>query len=98
MGAREGTRGPAWGNVDPMAIRPKRGFSGAKLLALRVDLGLTQQQLSDRTAARRRIDRADISKYETGDVGPSPLTVGTLAFALGCAVSDLLDTEQVGAA
>lgn len=87
-----------WGNVDHMAIRPIRGFSGAKLLALRVDRGLTQQQLSERTAARRRIDRADISKYETGDVGPSPLTAGTLAFALGCTVKDLLDEPQAGAA
>lgn len=87
-----------WGNVVRMAIRSKPGFNGAKLLALRVKRGLTQQELSERTAARRRIDRADISKYETGEVGPAPLTVGTLAFALGCEPEELLDADQAGAA
>lgn len=90
-------------------MRPVLGFSGEKLLALRVERRLTQQQLSDKTthvvdergAGRvtgRRIHRDTISRYETGEAKPSPLNFGVLAFALGCDQSDLLDEAEAGAA
>lgn len=83
-----------------MARRSVHGFNGAKLLALRVTHGLTQQKLSDKTAEQpeeRRVGRDTISRYETGEASPTHLNLAALAAALGCQPADLLD-EEAGAA
>jgi hypothetical protein len=87
-----------WANVCSMAMRSVLGFNGAKLLALRVGCGLTQQELSDKTAPRRRIHRDTVSRYENGEASPSPLNFGVLVWALDCEPADLLDETQAGAA
>lgn len=81
-----------------MAKRSIARFNGEKLLALRIERGLTQQALSDKTAERRRVHRDTISNYETGGSSPTPLNFGVLVFALGCEPADLLDEVGAGAA
>jgi transcriptional regulator with XRE-family HTH domain len=74
-------------------------FSGTKLLSLRALLDLRQQDLSDRTAqVGRRIERATISRYESGEATPSALNFGTLVRALECEPEDLLEETEAGAA
>lgn len=88
-----------WPNVVHMAMRSVTGFNGAKLLARRAELGLTQQELSDETAKRRRrIHRDTISKYENGEAAPTALNLGMLAVALNCQPAALLDEQTAGAA
>jgi transcriptional regulator with XRE-family HTH domain len=81
-----------------MAMRSVLGFNGTKLLALRTKGGLTQQELSDKTARRRRIHRDTVSRYENGETSPSPLNFGILVWALDCEPADLLDEAEAGAA
>jgi len=53
-------------------------FAG-QLLALRLDAGLTQQQLAVRTG----ISQADVSRYERGLGNPTRTTIEALAAGLG---------------
>ena len=50
-----------------------------QLLSLRLDAGVTQQEL----AARSDISQADISRYERGLGNPTRATIDALAVALG---------------
>lgn len=50
-----------------------------QLLSLRLDAGVTQQEL----AARSGISQADISRYERGLGNPTRATIDALAVALG---------------
>jgi DNA-binding XRE family transcriptional regulator len=50
-----------------------------QLLALRLDTGLTQQQLAERSG----ISQADISRYERGLGNPTRTTIEALAAVLG---------------
>lgn len=87
-----------WVNVCRMAMRTVSGFRGSKLLALRIERGLTQQQLSDKTAEKRRVHRDTVSRYETGDAIPSHWNFSVLVWALDCAPGELLDAAEAGAA
>lgn len=62
-------------------------FSGAKLRWQRELKGWRQQDLSDRSG----VERADISRYETGKNVPSAVTFGALVEALRCEPMDLVD-------
>jgi ribosome-binding protein aMBF1 (putative translation factor) len=50
-----------------------------QLLSLRLDAGVTQQQLAERSG----ISQADISRYEHGLGNPTRATIDALAVALG---------------
>lgn len=81
-------------NVLTMTRRPPLPFNGAKLLALRVRQGLTQHDLSAKAAeAGRRIERATISRYETGEATPSAANFDAILRVLDCEPDDLLDSD-----
>lgn len=79
-----------------MAASPVQGFSGPKLRTLRGVLGLTQEDLSNKTAASgRRVHRRRIGLYENGNEVPSALHFGALVRALECRPEELLvDTAR----
>lgn len=82
-----------------MAASPVQGFSGPKLRTLRGVLGLTQQDLSDKTArSGRRVKRTRIGLYENGKEVPSALHFGALVRALECGAEELLADDAVRAA
>jgi len=64
----------------------------SRLYALRGGLGLTQQQLAERSG----VDQANISDIENGDANPTARTIGRLAAALGVDASTLLDSGSLG--
>jgi XRE family transcriptional regulator, regulator of sulfur utilization len=63
-----------------------------QLLALRLDAGVTQEQLAERSG----ISQADISRYERGLGNPTRATIDALAVALG-AHMELVRNEQASA-
>jgi predicted transcriptional regulator len=64
-----------------------------QLLALRLDAGVTQEQLAERSG----ISQADISRYERGLGNPTRATIDALAVALGAHL-ELVRNEQTAAA
>ncbi len=64
----------------------------SRLYALRGCLGLTQQELSERSG----LDQASISDIENGDANPTARTIGRLAAGLGVDASVLLDHGPIG--
>jgi transcriptional regulator with XRE-family HTH domain len=58
---------------------------GMKLRELRLDAGLSQQELADRAS----LTREAISMMETGKRKPYPRTMRKLAGALGVSVADI---------
>jgi DNA-binding XRE family transcriptional regulator len=61
-----------------------------QLLALRLDAGLTQQQLAERSG----ISQADISRYERGLGNPTRTTIDALAAVLGAHLELVHNDEQ----
>lgn len=61
-----------------------------QLLALRLDTGLTQQQLAERSG----ISQADISRYERGLGNPTRTTIEALATVLGAHLELVRNGEQ----
>ncbi len=61
-----------------------------QLLALRLDTGLTQQQLAERSG----ISQADISRYERGLGNPTRTTIEALAAVLGAHLELIRNGEQ----
>lgn len=61
-----------------------------KIRELRKAAGLTQEQLS----ARLSINRATLSKYESGDIDPPTSQLQAIAAALGVSVGRLLGQES----
>ncbi len=59
-----------------------------QLLSLRLDAGVTQEQLSERTS----ISQADISRYERGLGNPTRATIDVLAAELGAHVELVRNT------
>ena len=60
-----------------------------KLLMKRLRAGLSQRGL----ARLAELDPSYIRLLESGDRGPSPKTLGTLAKALDCDITDLMPDE-----
>lgn len=52
---------------------------------------MTQKELSDRA----KVNRINISQYETGVRNPNLTTVQKLASALSCTIEELLGKEQI---
>lgn len=65
-----------------------------KLFMKRMRAGLSQRAL----ARRAELDPSYIRLLELGDRGPSPQTLGALARALDCDITDLMPDEADGAA
>jgi XRE family transcriptional regulator, regulator of sulfur utilization len=63
-----------------------------QLLALRLDAGVTQKQLAERSG----ISQADVSRYERGLGNPTRATIDALAVALGAHL-ELVRNEQTAA-
>lgn len=61
-----------------------------QFLSLRLDAGVTQQEL----AARSGISQADISRYERGLGNPTRATIDALAVALGAHLELVRNTES----
>lgn len=61
-----------------------------QLLALRLDGGLTQHQLAERSG----ISQADISRYERGLGNPTRTTIEALAAGLGAHLELVRDEQQ----
>lgn len=57
-----------------------------RIRKLRVDRGLTQEQLADKCGLT---DKSTISHWEVGDTSPRPGLIPKLAKALGVTVGDL---------
>ena len=64
-----------------------------QILSLRLDAGVTQQQLAERSG----ISQADISRYERGLGNPTRATIDALAVALGAHLELVRNSESVGA-
>lgn len=75
------------------AFRERYRYS-TQIRQRRVQLGLSQQQLADRTG----IDQAEISRIERGVIGPTELTALKLASALGSHWELVPDDEESRAA
>jgi transcriptional regulator with XRE-family HTH domain len=60
-------------------------IDGVKLRELRLDAGLSQQELAERAG----ITREAVSMMETGKRSPYPRTMRQLAAALGVSVADI---------
>lgn len=67
-------------------------FAG-QLLSLRLDAGVTQQQLAEQSG----ISQADISRYERGLGNPTCATIDVLAIALGAHLELVGNSESAGA-
>jgi predicted transcriptional regulator len=65
-----------------------------QLLSLRLDAGVTQQEL----AARSGISQADISRYERGLGNPTRATIDALAVVLGAHLELVRNTESTAKA
>jgi len=63
-----------------------------QLLSLRLDAGMTQQQLAERSG----ISQADISQYERGLGNPTQKTIAALAGVFGAHLALVRDGEPVG--
>ena len=61
-----------------------------QLLSLRLDAGVTQQQLAERSG----ISQADISRYERGLGNPTRATIDALAVALGAHLELVRNSES----
>jgi ribosome-binding protein aMBF1 (putative translation factor) len=70
----------------------RRGPLGNQLNVARLQLGLTQVELAERTG----IAQSDISAYENGDGNPTASTLQRLANALGFAITFEPDNDQAG--
>src|SRR5262245_18549944 len=81
-GADTAQRGTAMG----MHTEPPAGHLHNNLKALRLRLGLNQQEL----AKRAGVTRQTISAVESGTYSPSTLVALRLARVLGCRVEDML--------
>lgn len=64
----------------------------SRVYALRGCMGLTQQQLAERSG----LDQANISDIENGDANPTARTIGRLAAGLGVDARVLLDHGPIG--
>lgn len=64
-----------------------------QLLSLRLDAGVTQQQL----AGQSGISQADISRYERGLGNPTRVTIDALAVALGAHLELVCNSEPARA-
>lgn len=62
-----------------------------QLLSLRLDAGVTQQQLAERSG----ISQADVSRYERGLGNPTRATIDALAVALGAHLELVRDSEPL---
>ncbi len=62
-----------------------------QLLSLRLDAGVTQQQLAEQSG----ISQADISRYERGLGNPTRATIDALAVALGAHLELVRNSEPV---
>ncbi len=60
-----------------------------QLLSLRLDAGVTQQQLAERSG----LSQADISRYERGLGNPTRATIDALAVALGAHLELVRNSE-----
>ncbi len=60
-----------------------------KLLMRRMRAGLSRREL----AKLAQLDQSYIGFLERGDRGPSPQTLGALARALGCDITELMPDE-----
>ena len=63
------------------------------LRRLRIEKGLSQQQLAD----AMNVDRSTVTKWETGDRQPDAVTIGRLSSVLGSNVGALLDPARASA-
>jgi len=63
-----------------------------KLLMKRMRAGLSRREL----ATLAQLDPSFIRLLETGNRGPSPQTLGALARALGCDITELMPDEMAG--
>ena len=75
----------------PRGQRPYE-FNAQAAIRARVRKGLSRLQLSQRCeqVGTVPVDDSNITKYERGDVCPSPQTLVSLAAALDCTVDDLI--------
>lgn len=62
-----------------------------QLLSLRLDAGVTQQQLAEQSG----ISQADISRYERGLGNPTRATIDALAVALGAHLELVRNSEPL---
>lgn len=62
---------------------------GARIKALRLRSGLSQEQL----AAMANLAPHSISRFETGDLAPTLTTLAAIATALKVTVADLIDID-----
>lgn len=63
-----------------------------RLYLLRTSLGLTQEQLADRSG----LDQANISDIENGDANPTARTLGRIASGLGVDAVALFGRDPIG--
>lgn len=71
--------------------RPKR--LGAKLKAIRTQLGLTQTQMIEQLAVKEPLRPASISGYELGEREPSLIVLLRYARLYGCTMEELVDDK-----
>lgn len=74
--------------------REKPRLLAAKLLEIRVRLGLSQNEMVSRLGLEDKLIRSDISKYERGVREPSLLVVLKYAKAIGVSTDALIDDEE----
>lgn len=64
---------------------------GNRLKSLRIDAGLTQEQLAERIGVKKQ----NISRYENGRVEPNIRTAKRIAEALGVTLEDIASSVSV---
>ena len=62
---------------------------GDKIRSLRIQAGLTQEELADKCGMKKQ----NISRYETSDREPNIRTAKKIAVALSVSLEDILNTE-----
>lgn len=81
---------PFWHNVA-MTMTPSKTVEKSKLRAMRLERGLSQAQLAERTG----YDQSTIQRLESGRRRMKDYQYAALARALGCTASELIESDGV---